>query len=173
MYPLWFKIMPGKLDTSGMEWDLRSFAFPLPNLESDMSAIEDSVEVNVPVQVAYQQWSRFEDFPQFMDGVEEVKQLDERHLHWRAEIAGKEKEWDAEITQNIPGKCIAWRSTAGAENAGEVNFDAIGDSTTRVSVRMQYETEGVLESVGDAAGVLKRKVGADLERFKRFVEARA
>ncbi|WP_354682621.1 SRPBCC family protein [Cupriavidus necator] len=138
-----------------------------------MSTIEESVDVRVPVQLAYQQWSRFEEFPQFMEGVEEVKQLDERRLHWRAEIAGKEKEWDAEITQNIPGQRIAWRSVAGAENSGEVNFSPLDEGTTRVSVRMNYETEGVVEAVGDAAGVLKRRVEGDLERFKKYVEARA
>ncbi|MDK3025016.1 SRPBCC family protein [Cupriavidus taiwanensis] len=138
-----------------------------------MSTIEESIDVRVPVQVAYQQWSRFEEFPRFMDGVEEVRQLDDRRLHWRAEVGGKQKEWDAEITQNVPDQCIAWRSVAGAENSGQVNFTALDAGATRVSVRMNYETEGVVEAVGDAAGVLKRKVEGDLKRFKDFIEARA
>ncbi|SPA30974.1 SRPBCC family protein [Cupriavidus taiwanensis] len=137
-----------------------------------MSTIEESIDVRVPVQVAYQQWCRFEEFPRFMEGVEEVRQLDDRRLHWRAEIGGKQKEWDAEITQNVPDQCIAWRSVAGAENSGQVNFSPLDAGATRVSVRMNYETEGVVEAVGDAAGVLKRKVEGDLKRFKEFIEAR-
>ncbi|NUO85653.1 MAG: SRPBCC family protein [Cupriavidus sp.] len=138
-----------------------------------MSTIEESIDVRVPVQVAYQQWCRFEEFPRFMEGVEEVRQIDDRRLHWRAEIGGKRKEWDAEITQNIADQCIAWRSVAGAENSGQVNFSPLDAGATRVSVRMNYETEGVVEAVGDAAGVLKRKVEGDLKRFKEFIEARA
>lgn len=137
-----------------------------------MSSIDESVDVKVPVQIAYEQWSRFEDFPQFMEGVEEVRRLDDRHLHWCAEIAGMRKEWDAEITQDIPNQHIAWRSTAGTENSGEVSFVPLNDGSTRVHVRMEYETEGVVESVGDVAGVLKRKVEGDLVRFKEFVEGR-
>jgi uncharacterized membrane protein len=137
-----------------------------------MSTVEKSIEVNVPVNTAYNQWTQFEDFPQFMEGITEVKQLDDTHLHWRAKIAGKEKEWDAEISEQIPDQRIAWRSTSGALNAGVVTFHRIADSTTRIMLQMDYEPEGVTESVGDTAGVFSRRVSGDLERFKQFLESR-
>jgi uncharacterized membrane protein len=137
-----------------------------------MSTVEKSIEVNVPVNTAYNQWTQFEEFPQFMEGITEVKQLDETHLHWRAKIAGKEKEWDAEIAEQIPDQRIAWRSTSGALNAGVVTFHRIADNTTRIMVQMDYEPEGISESVGDATGVFSRRVSGDLERFKEFLESR-
>lgn len=136
-----------------------------------MDTIEKSIEVNVPVHTAYNQWTQFEDFPRFMEGVKEVRQLDDTHLHWHAEIAGKDKEWDAEIIEQIPDQCIGWRSTSGASNGGVVSFQDMGGKT-RVVLRMDYEPEGVVENVGDAVGVFSRRVEGDLERFKDFLESR-
>jgi uncharacterized membrane protein len=137
-----------------------------------MSSTEKSIEVNVPVSAAYNQWTQFEDFPKFMEGIQEVKQLDDTHLHWRASIGGKDKEWDAEITEQEPDTRIAWRSTTGTRNDGIVTFHKIDADKTRVIVHMDYEPEGMVESAGDAVGVLGRRVQGDLERFKDFLESR-
>ena len=137
-----------------------------------MSLIEKSIEINVPVRTAYNQWTQFEEFPRFMEGVKHVKQLDETHLHWKAEIGGKEKEWDAEITEQIPDKRIAWRSRDGAQNAGVVTFHRLSDSTSKVMLQMEYDPDGVLENVGDVTGMVSQRVVGDLERFKRYIESR-
>jgi len=137
-----------------------------------MSLIEKSIEINVPVRTAYNQWTQFEDFPRFMEGVKHVKQLDETHLHWKAEIGGKEKEWDAEITEQIPDRRIAWRSRDGAQNAGVVTFHRLSDSTSKVMLQMEYDPDGVLENVGDVTGMVSQRVVGDLERFKRYIESR-
>ena len=137
-----------------------------------MSLIEKSIEINVPVRTAYNQWTQFEDFPRFMEGVKHVKQLDETHLHWKAEIGGKEKEWDAEITEQIPDTRIAWRSRDGAQNAGVVTFHRLSDSTSKVMLQMEYDPDGVLENVGDVTGMVSLRVVGDLERFKRYIESR-
>jgi uncharacterized membrane protein len=137
-----------------------------------MATLEKSIEVNVPVNTAYNQWTQFEDFPKFMEGVKEVRQLDDTHVHWHAEIAGKDKEWDAEITEQIPDQRIAWRSTSGTPNSGIVTFEKISDDKTRITLRMDYEPEDVMEKAGDAAGVLSRRVEGDLQRFKEFIESR-
>jgi uncharacterized membrane protein len=137
-----------------------------------MATLEKSIEVNVPVNTAYNQWTQFEDFPKFMEGVKEVRQLDDTHVHWHAEIAGKDKEWDAEITEQIPDQHIAWRSTSGTPNSGIVTFEKISDDRTRITLRMDYEPEDVVEKAGDAAGVLSRRIEGDLQRFKEFIESR-
>jgi uncharacterized membrane protein len=137
-----------------------------------MSTIEKSVEVNVPISTAYNQWTQFEDFPRFMEGIVEVRQLDDTHLHWTAEVAGKHKEWDAEITEQTPDQRIAWHSTSGAPNAGVVTFHRISGNTTRIMLQMDYDPEGITENVGDAVGVMSRRVEGDLERFKEFLESR-
>lgn len=134
--------------------------------------IEKSIRVSVPVSAAYNQWTQFEEFPRFMDGVQEVRQLDDTHVHWVANIAGKTKEWDAEITEQTPDRRIAWRSVTGAENSGLVEFRPISDAETEVHVRMGIEPEGLVEKVGDAVNAPDRRVEADLERFKEFVESR-
>ncbi len=138
-----------------------------------MSKIESSIDVNVPVRVAYDQWTQFEEFPRFMDVVESVKQVDDTHLHWVAKIAGVRKEWDAEITQQEPDQRIAWNSTSGAENAGAVDFHRLDDHKTRITLTMDVDPEGVVENVGNALGVPERQVEGDLERFKEFIEGRA
>ena len=137
-----------------------------------MATIEESVDVGVPLSTAYNQWTQFEEFPQFMEGVEEVRQLDDTHLRWRASIAGDTQEWTAEITEQHPDHRIAWRSTEGATNAGVVTFHRIDDDTTRVMLQLDYEPEGVKEKVGDAVGVPDRRIRADLGRFKEIIESR-
>ena len=136
------------------------------------STIVESIDVRVPVRTAYNQWTQFEDFPQFMENVERVDQLDDRRLHWVAKIAGRTKEWDAEITEQTPDKRVAWTSTSGAQNAGVVTFHRIDDNVTRVTVQMDVEPEGAVETVGTAVGVADREVKGDLERFKAFIEDR-
>lgn len=137
-----------------------------------MSKIEKSIDVNVPVRTAYDQWTQFEEFPDFMEGVESVHQLDDRRLHWCAEISGKMVEWDAQIAEQIPDTRIAWRSTSGAPNAGVVSFYRLSDDRCRVTLQIDYEPHGFLETVGDWLGVMSRRVEGDLERFKKFIEQR-
>lgn len=134
--------------------------------------IEKSINVNVPVRTAYNQWTQFEEFPQFMEGVEEIQQLDDTHLHWVAEVAGKRKEWDAEITEQSPDRRIAWRSTSGAVNSGVVEFRPVSENETEVSVRMGFEPEGAIEKAGSAMHAPDMRVQGDLERFKEFIESR-
>jgi uncharacterized membrane protein len=137
-----------------------------------MATVQESIEVNVPVRTAYNQWTQFEEFPRFMEGVEEVRQIDDTHLRWRASVAGKEKEWTAEITEQRPDERVAWKNVDGAENAGVVTFHRIGDETSRVTAQIDAEPEGVVETAGEAVGMLDRRVRSDLERFKEFVESR-
>ena len=137
-----------------------------------MSVIEKSIEINVPVRAAYNQWTQFEEFPKFMEGVKQVKQIDDTHLHWKAEIGGKEKEWDAEITEQIPDERIAWRNRNGAKNAGVVTFHRLSDSKSKVMLQMEYDPEGAVENVGDTMGVVSQRVLGDLERFKQYIESR-
>jgi uncharacterized membrane protein len=131
-----------------------------------------SVEVNVPVRTAYNQWTQFEEFPKFMEGVEQVRQLDDKRLHWKAKVGGKTEEWDAEITEQKPDDRVAWRNTSGAENAGVVTFHYLDENRSRVTLQMQYDPEGIVETVGDKLGFVNRKVEGDLERFKNFIEDR-
>jgi uncharacterized membrane protein len=137
-----------------------------------MAIIERSVEVEVPVTTAYNQWTQFEEFPRFMQGVKSVRQLDDRHLHWHAEVGGRDKEWDAEITEQHPDERIAWRSTGGAHNAGVVTFHRLSDTRTRIMLQLEYDPEGMTETVGDALGVMSTRIKGDLARFKEFIESR-
>jgi len=137
-----------------------------------MSKIEKSIDVEVPVREAYDQWTQFESFPQFMEGVESVRQEGDTHLHWIAEIAGRREEWDAEITQQTPDQRIAWTSTSGDRNAGAVDFHRIDDTTTRVTLTMDIAPSSVVEKLGDALGVPSGQIEGDLKRFKKFIEAR-
>ncbi|MBA2485275.1 MAG: SRPBCC family protein [Nitrospirales bacterium] len=136
-----------------------------------MTTIEKSIEVNVPVRTAYNQWTQFEDFPKFMEGVKEVKQLDNTHLHWQVQIAGKDKQWNAVITEQRPDERIAWKSTDGAKNAGVVTFHRLSGQTSKIMLQMDYEPEGAVETVGDTLGAVSLRVTGDLERFKEFIEA--
>ena len=137
-----------------------------------MASVVESIDVNVPVSTAYNQWTQFEDFPHFMEGVKSVTQTDDTHLRWVAEVAGKEKEWDAEITEQHADERIAWNATSGAENAGVVTFHRVSDTSTRVTLQMDVDPEGMVENVGTALGFLERRVKGDLERFKEFIESR-
>ena len=137
-----------------------------------MAIIEQSIEVQAPLSTVYNQWTQFEEFPQFMEGVEEVRQLDDTHLHWVAEFGGSRHEWDAEITEQKPDERVAWRNTEGKDNAGVVTFHRLDDNNTRVMVQMDFVPEGVKEKLGDALGVPDRRVRGDLENFKQIIEAR-
>ena len=136
-----------------------------------MAAIEESVEVEVPVRTAYNQWTQFEEFPRFMEGVEQVRQLTETKLHWVAEIAGRRREWDAEITEQVPDQRISWCSTEGATNSGVVTFHRLGDGRSKVMLQLEFEPEGVVEQAGDKLGIVKGRTKADLKRFKEFIES--
>jgi uncharacterized membrane protein len=134
--------------------------------------IEKDIEVNAPVRSVYNQWTQFEEFPQFMDGVREVRQLDDTHLHWCAQVGGKDVEWDSEILEQVPDQRVAWRSTTGKLNAGTVEFEPIDSGHTRVCLTMEYDPEGPVENVGSALGVTARRVTKDLKKFKEFIEQR-
>lgn len=138
-----------------------------------MESIERTIDVNVPVRTAYNQWTQFESFPQFMEGVEAVTQLDDTHLRWKASFSGgKTEEWESEITEQSPDHRIAWRALGGAVNQGVVTFHHITDDKARVALQLDYDPDGMVETVGDKLGFMKRRVEGDLERFKEFIEAR-
>ncbi|TNM47230.1 SRPBCC family protein [Nocardioides albidus] len=138
-----------------------------------MSTTEKSVTVDVPVRTAYDQWTQFETFPSFMEGVEEVRQLDDTHLHWRADIAGVHREWDAEIVDQTPDERITWRALDGTKNDGTVSFaPAEQGQSTRITLRMEFEPEGIVEKAADALNIVDRRTQGDLERFKTFIETR-
>lgn len=137
-----------------------------------MASVEYSVDVKVPVRTAYNQWTQFEEYPRFMEGVQEVRQLDDKRLHWRAQIAGKEESWDATITEQVPDQRVAWTSVNGAKNAGVVTFHYLDPNTTKVMLQLDYEPEGAVEKIGSAIGVPQKRVEGDLKRFKEFIEAR-
>jgi uncharacterized membrane protein len=135
-----------------------------------MSRFESTIVVDVPVRVAYDQWTRFESFPRFMDGVQSVEQLDGRSLAWVAIVSGRREAWTMEIVDQTPDRRIAWRSTEGTAKAGAVRFVPIGDDRVRVTLRLDADPDGPSETVGDGLGSLQRQVTGDLGRFKRFVE---
>jgi uncharacterized membrane protein len=137
-----------------------------------MSMIEKSIELNVPARTAYNQWTQFEEFPKFMEGVKEVKQIDDRHLHWKASFAGKEEEWNAEITEQIPDERIAWTSRGGAVNAGVITFHRLSDTKSKIMLQVEYVPQGVTEKTADAMGVVTQRVEGDLKRFKTYIESR-
>jgi uncharacterized membrane protein len=136
-----------------------------------MSNIEQSIDVDVPIRTAYNQWTQFEEFPKFMDGIVEVKQLSDTRLLWRSEIGGVDESWEAEIDEQVPDMRIAWHSVTGAKNAGVVTFHRIDDAKTRVMLQIDYDPKGVLENVGDALGAVSLRVKGDLQRFKEFIES--
>jgi uncharacterized membrane protein len=137
-----------------------------------MSTVTESVDVHVPVHTAYNQWTQFESFPHFMNGVEAISQIDERHLHWVTKVAGVKREFDTEITEQHPDERIAWKSTGGPKHAGVVTFHRLGDEDTRVTIQLEWDPEGVTEKVGSAVGADDRQVKADAKRFKEFIEHR-
>lgn len=137
-----------------------------------MSRIESSIDVDAPVRAAYDQWTQFEEFPRFMEGVLEVEQLDDVRLRWRAQVAGVERTWEARITEQQPDQRIAWTSTSGPPNAGVVTFHRLSPDRCTVMLQLDWEPEGIVENVGNAIGAAKLRVTGDLERFKRFLEER-
>jgi uncharacterized membrane protein len=137
-----------------------------------MSQIIETVDVDVPVRVAYDQWTQFEEFPLFMEGVEKVEQLDDTHIAWTAEIKKIKKSWTAEITEQKPDERIAWHDVECAENAGVVTFHRLSDTQTRVTLQLDVEPDGPVETVGDALGFVARRAKGDMERFKKFIESR-
>ena len=134
--------------------------------------IESSIEVDVPVSAAYNQWTQFEEFPQFMDGVEEVRQLGDTRLHWVASVGGRRAEWDAKILQQHPDRQISWISEDGKKTRGTVTFESLGEERTLVRLSLGYQAEGFVEAVGSAAGFDRRRVEGDLARFKELIEGR-
>jgi uncharacterized membrane protein len=137
-----------------------------------MSTIVESIDVDVPVRIAYDQWTQFEEFPRFMEGVKRVEQLNDKTLEWTAKIGGIERSWRAEITDQEPDERVAWRSTSGANNAGQVTFQALAPARARVTLELEVEPEGPIESAGDALGFVERQAEEDLRRFKTFIEER-
>ena len=136
------------------------------------ATIEKSIEVNVPVYTAYSQWTRFEEFPQFMEGVKDVKRLDVKRLHWKTEIAGQDKEWDAEITEQMADQRLAWTSRGGDIKGWVVTFHQLSDYRSKVMLQLEYDPQGFAENVGDALGVVSSRVQGDLEQFKELIEKR-
>jgi uncharacterized membrane protein len=157
----------------GTELDVR-YTIPAvrPDSGGNMSTAQESIDVNVPVHTAYNQWTQFESFPEFMGGVDEVRQLDDKHLHWKVSVAGVSREYDAEITEQTPDQVVAWRAAGETDNAGRVTFEKLADDSTRVSVELTYETEGLMEKAGNALNVPDRQLKKDLTRFKEFIESR-
>ena len=136
-----------------------------------MANIEQSIDVEVPVSKAYNQWTQFEEFPKFMEGVDEIRQLDDKHVHWTVSFGGTKHEWDAEITEQRPDERVAWKNVDGKDNAGVVTFHQIDDDRTRVMVQMDWAPEGVKEKLGASLGFDQRRIEGDLERFKELVES--
>jgi uncharacterized membrane protein len=137
-----------------------------------MSKIEQSIDVRAPVRTAYNQWTQFEEFPEFMEGVEEVKQITDDRLRWRVEVAGTDREWEAQIDEQRPDERIAWHSLDGPVHAGVVTFHRLDDTMTRVMLQLEWEPGDLAEKVGDWTGMVTKRVKGDLERFKGFIEAR-
>jgi uncharacterized membrane protein len=137
-----------------------------------MNIVTKSIAVRAPLRTVYNQWTQFEDFPRFMENIRAVQQIDDTTLQWTAEIGGKDVSWTAKITDQLPDQVIAWQSTSGRTNNGRVTFQPQGMDSTLVQVQMEYDPEGALESIGDALGMVDRRVEGDLERFKQFIESR-
>ncbi|WP_158887222.1 SRPBCC family protein [Amycolatopsis anabasis] len=137
-----------------------------------MSTITEIVEVDVPVSTAYNQWTQFESFPEFMEGVEQVRQLDDTHTHWVTRFGGVAREFDATITEQHPDERVAWKSDSGPEHGGVITFHRLAEGKTRVTAQMEIDPEGFVENVADKLGILDRRVRGDMQRFKNFIENR-
>jgi uncharacterized membrane protein len=137
-----------------------------------MATVTEHVDVAVPVRTAYNQWTQFEEFPRFMEGVNEVRQLTPTMTHWVTDIGGVTREFDAQITEQIPDERVAWTSTEGVKQAGVVTFHRLDEGHSRVTAQMEMEPEGVAEKAADKLGLLKRRIKGDLDRFKDFIESR-
>ncbi|RPF22264.1 SRPBCC family protein [Myceligenerans xiligouense] len=137
-----------------------------------MASITKSVDVDVPVRTAYNQWTQFEEFPRFMEGVQEIRQLDQTHTHWKTRVAGVEREFDAEITEQHPDERVAWKSLSGPAQAGAVTFHRLNDAQSRVTVQLEWQPDSAIEKVADVVNADERRVQGDLERFKEYIESR-
>lgn len=137
-----------------------------------MPVVEKSIDVNVPLKTAYEQWIKFEEFPQFMEGVQEVKRLDDTHFLWRVGLAGKTEEWDAKLIEQTPHQRIVWQSNNGTIKQGVVTFESISDTKTRVKAHMTYDPEGFIENVGDLLGFVSHRLEGDLKQFQNLIERR-
>jgi uncharacterized membrane protein len=135
-----------------------------------MTTIEKSVDVRVPVRTAYNQWTQFESFPYFMEGVDRVIQLDDRRLHWETTVAGAHREFDTEITEQHPDERVAWHTTEGPSHGGVVTFHRLDEHSTRVSLQMEYEPDTLTEKAGTALGIVGGRINGDLQRFKEYIE---
>ena len=146
------------------------------DLTREMETLEESIEVDAPLRATYDQWTQFEEFPRFMEGVESVTQVDDSHVHWIATVAGRTKEWDAQITRQVPDEEIAWVGLGDPDNRGRVVFERVltedEHPRTKVTMMLDYEPDGVVEQLGDALGVVRRRVQGDMVRFKEFIEER-
>jgi uncharacterized membrane protein len=137
-----------------------------------MARVEHHIDVELPLQSVYDQWTQFEDFPRFMEGVRRVTQIDDRHLHWEAEIGFVQREWDAEITMQVPDELIEWQAVGQFRNDGRVSFVPRGPHRTHLTLAIDYDPEGFAEQVGDRLGLIDERVAGDLRRFKQFLESR-
>ncbi|GAA3387559.1 hypothetical protein GCM10017752_04140 [Streptomyces roseoviridis] len=138
-----------------------------------MSMVQETIRVEAPLRAVYDQWTQFEEFPRFMEGVEQVRQLDDRHCHWRTKVAGVAREFDTEIVDQLPDERISWRTVGGdVKQKGVVTFQRLDETHTRVSLALDVEPQGMVEKAGDALGFLESRVQGDLQRFKHFIEER-
>ena len=135
-----------------------------------MSSVEQTIDVEAPIRAVYDQWTQFESFPRFMDGVERVVQIDDRTVKWWVTVGGQSKAWMARIVDQTPDTRVAWKSVHGTQNAGAVLFEPLGEDRTRITLKIDAEPDGIVERMGEAAGVLDRRVEGDLARFKAFIE---
>lgn len=140
--------------------------------ENVVASVTKSVDVDVPVRTAYNQWTQFEEFPRFMEGVEEIRQVDPTHTHWKTRVGGVEREFEAEITEQHPDERVAWKSLSGPDQAGVVTFHRLNDDQARITVQLDWTPDNATEKVGDVLNADERRVQGDLERFKEFIEAR-
>lgn len=134
--------------------------------------VKEAIEVAVPVTTAYNQWTQFEEFPSFMDGIEQVRQVDDTHLHWVASVGGRQRQWDAVISEQRPDERVAWHATSGKRNAGVVTFHRLADDRSKVMVQLDFEPDGLRETVGTILGLDRRRIKGDLERFSHLLERR-
>lgn len=137
-----------------------------------MSSVTESVDVDVPIKIVYDQWTQFESFPQFMEAVQEIKQLDDTHTHWVIKVGPVTKEFDATITEQHPEERVAWKSDDGPNHAGVITFHYLDDDKTRVTAQIDIDPEGFVENVADKAGIVSRQIKGDMARFKEFIESR-
>jgi uncharacterized membrane protein len=137
-----------------------------------MVSVIKSVDVEAPLSTVYNQWTQFEEFPQFMGGVDQITQIDETHTHWVTSIGGQRREFDTEITEQHPDERVAWKSTDGTTHAGVITFHRLGDTTTRITAQIDWQPAGLVEKAGAVLNFDDRQVSSDLDRFKQFIESR-